>query len=82
MVPAERSAEFFGLFAVCDRVAGVLGPLMFVWLIDQTGSTRIAVGSVAVFFVVGGFVLTFVDVEAGRRAVAATGDDAPLGASS
>ncbi len=69
MVPRERSAEFFGLFAVCDRVAGVLGPLLFVSVIDVTGSTRVAVGSVAVFFVIGGIVLSFVDVDAGRRAV-------------
>jgi len=69
MVPRERSAEFFGLFAVCDRVAGVLGPLLFVSLIDVTGSTRVAVGSIAVFFVLGGMVLSFVDVDAGRAAV-------------
>jgi UMF1 family MFS transporter len=73
MVPRDRSAEFFGLFAVCDRVAGVLGPLLFVSMIDVTGSTRVAVGSVAVFFVVGGAVLSFVDVDAGRRAVARDG---------
>jgi UMF1 family MFS transporter len=69
MVPRDRSAEFFGLFAVCDRVAGVLGPLLFVSMIDVTGSTRVAVGSVAMFFVVGGLFLSFVNVEKGRAAV-------------
>jgi len=68
MVPRERSAEFFGLFAVSDRVAGVAGQLLFGAMIGIAGSTRIAVASVAIFFVVGGVVLSFVNVENGRRA--------------
>ncbi len=67
MVPQRRSAEFFGLFAVCDRVAGVAGPAFFGAMISLTGSIRVAMASIVVFFVVGGALLTRVDVAGGRR---------------
>ncbi len=72
MVPREKSAEFFGIFAVSDRVAGVAGQLLFGAMIAIAGSTRIAVASISVFFVIGGLVLAFVNVDAGRRAAKTT----------
>jgi UMF1 family MFS transporter len=72
MVPKGKSAEFFGIFAVSDRIAGVLGQLLFGSVIWIAGSTRIAVASVAIFFVVGGIVLSFVNVGNGRRAANGT----------
>ncbi len=69
MIPTGSSGEFFGVLAVCEKVAGVVGPLAFAVVTDWTGSSRYAVMSVAVFFVVGGLMLWRVDVEAGRDAV-------------
>jgi UMF1 family MFS transporter len=68
MIPRQRSAEFFGLFSVFERYAGVLGPLVFATVVHTSGSSRSAILAVLVFFAVGGALLLRVDVEAGRRA--------------
>ncbi len=68
MIPRERSGEFFGLFAVFDRFAGILGPLLFASIIAATGDVRMATLPLLGFFLVGGLALACVDVEAGRRA--------------
>jgi UMF1 family MFS transporter len=68
LIPKNRSAQLFGLFALSEKLAGVLGPALFVMVISLTGSSRNAIGSVIVFFVVGGMLLYKVNVEEGRRA--------------
>lgn len=67
LVPRQRSGEFFGFFSVSDKVAGILGPLVFALVTQVTGSSRGAVLSVIAFFVAGGALLARVDVERGRR---------------
>jgi len=67
MIPRDRSGEFFGLFAVVEKFAGIFGPLLFFLSTRMTGSTRSAILSVIGFFVVGGLLLAFVDVEAGQK---------------
>ncbi len=67
MIPRHASGEFFGLFAVCEKFAGILGPALFAAMIALTGSSRDAILSVILFFVVGGGLLALVDVEEGRR---------------
>jgi UMF1 family MFS transporter len=66
----NRSAQFFSLFALSEKIAGVLGPGLVVIVITLTGSSRYAVGSVFIFFVLGGLLLSRVDVDAGRRQAA------------
>lgn len=66
LTPADRQAEFFGLFATLEKFAGILGPLAFAVL----PSTDAALLSVIGFFVLGGLLLSRVDVERGRRAAA------------
>jgi MFS transporter, UMF1 family len=68
MIPRHRSSEFFGLFAVFEKFAGILGPAMFALAIAVFGSSRPAILSVIGFFVVGGALLARVDVAAGQRA--------------
>jgi UMF1 family MFS transporter len=70
LVPRDRTAEFFGFFAVSEKFAGIFGPLLFALAVWVTGSNRAAILSVILFFVAGGLLLVRVDVEAGRRAVA------------
>jgi UMF1 family MFS transporter len=53
MIPRERSAEFFGFYAISSKFASIFGPLTFALLIDLTGSNRIAILALALFFVVG-----------------------------
>jgi len=67
MIPKHKAAEFFGFFSVFEKFAGLFGPFVFGWMILLTGSTRGAILSVIAFFIVGGAILSFVDVEEGRR---------------
>lgn len=67
MVPKHKSSEFFGFFSVFEKVAGILGPLLFGLMITWTGSAQTAILSVVIFFIVGGGLLFLVDVEAGQR---------------
>ena len=71
LIPRHRSGEFFGLFSILEKFAGVAGPGFF-WLASYlTGSSRAGLLSVIVFFAVGGLLLLRVDVEAGERAARA-----------
>ena len=71
LIPVDRSGEFFGLFSVLEKFAGVLGPAMFTLVLAATGSSRSGILALIVFFVVGGALLARVDVAAGRRNVEA-----------
>ena len=71
MIPRHKSSQFFAFFGVFERYAGILGPLVFASMVDATGSSRNAILAVLGFFIVGGGLLAFVDVESGRRAARA-----------
>jgi UMF1 family MFS transporter len=66
MVPPHRSGEFFGFYGVFEKFSGLLGPLLFALVVQFGGSSREAILSVVVFFVVGAALLRRVDVAAGR----------------
>ncbi len=70
MIPRHKSSEFFAFFGVFERYAGILGPAVFAWVSANSGTSRNAILSVIAFFVLGGALLTRVDVAEGRRAVA------------
>ncbi len=67
MIPKDKSSEFFGFFSVSDKFAGILGPLFFAISIKLFGSIRSAILSVILFFVIGAWLLTKVNVEEGER---------------
>jgi UMF1 family MFS transporter len=67
LVPPARSAEFFSFFAISSKFASILGPLAFALLIDLTGSNRLAILSLTVFFIVGLVLLSSVKMERGRE---------------
>ena len=71
MIPKQRSAEFFGFFAVAEKFAGIFGPGLFALSAYLTGSNRTAILSVVLFFITGGLCLWKVDVAAGQRAARA-----------
>jgi UMF1 family MFS transporter len=75
LIPKEKSSEFFGFYGVGDRFAGIMGPALFWVTVTLTGSSRGGLLGLAVFFVVGGFLLSRVDIERGR-ALAAVGEKA------
>jgi UMF1 family MFS transporter len=67
MIPRHKSGEFFGFWSVFEKFAGIFGPAIFTLTLGLTGSSRNAILSVIAFFAVGGIILTFVNVEDGRR---------------
>jgi MFS-type transporter involved in bile tolerance (Atg22 family) len=67
MSPAAKSGEFFGLFGIMEKFSTILGPLVFAFAATTFGSSRPAILTLIAFFVIGGYLLTRVDVEEGRR---------------
>ncbi len=67
VIPAAKTSEYFGFYAVVERFATILGPLVFTLSGVLTGSSRSAVLGMIAFFVVGGYLLSRVDVEEGER---------------
>lgn len=67
MIPSQNSGEFFGFFSVFEKFAGILGPLFFAVMVRTTGSSQNAILGIVLFFLVGGALLAFVDVDEGQR---------------
>jgi UMF1 family MFS transporter len=63
MIPADRSAEFFGFYNMLGKFAAILGPVMIGWVGVISGNPRTGILSLLVLFVVGGLVLVGVKVE-------------------
>ena len=68
LIPQDRTSEFFGFFAVAERFATIMGPILFFISATITGSSRSAILGILILFVAGGFVLSLVDEEEGARA--------------
>src|SRR5690606_38287164 len=77
LAPASKSGEFFGLFSIMEKFAAFSGRLLFAAAVAIFGSSRPGVLSLLMFFIVGGFLLTRVNVEEGR-AIARAEDQAAL----
>ena len=71
LIPANKTSEFFGFYAVAERFATVLGPLVFTLSVIITGSSRSAVLFIITFFIAGGLLLSRVDEREGMRAAEA-----------
>ncbi len=74
MIPEKKSSQFFAFFAVAEKFAGVLGVGLFAALASSFENGRVAVLSLVVFFMIGGFLLSKVDVAKGRRQAAEAND--------
>jgi MFS transporter, UMF1 family len=73
LTPADRHAEFFGMWGLAVKLASILGPLTYgavTWLTDN--DHRSAMLITGLFFVLGLVVLKSVDPERGRRAASPT----------
>jgi UMF1 family MFS transporter len=67
MAPAAKSGEFFGLFGIMEKFAAIIGPLVFAWAAATFDSSRPAIVSLIAFFIIGGYLLTRVNIDEGRR---------------
>jgi UMF1 family MFS transporter len=68
LVPKAKSAEFFSFFSLFEKAAGIAGPIVFGLVGQSTGTSRLGILTLILFFAAGIVVLTRVDVQAGRRA--------------
>jgi len=67
--PADRHAEFFGLWGLAVKLSSILGPITYgsvTWMTD--GNHRLAMLATGGFFVIGLLLLAGIDVPRGRRA--------------
>lgn len=74
MIPQGQEAEYFSLYEVSERGTSWLAPLLFGLALQFTGSYRIAIVSLVIFFAVGLAILTRVDI---RKAAIEAGNEAP-----
>jgi len=61
MIPLNHSAEFFAFYNLLGKFAAILGPLLVAGVALYSESSRIAIGSVSIFFILGAILLYFVD---------------------
>ncbi len=66
LIPVNRSAEFFGFYTLSGKFASILGPFIFGFIADLTGSIRIAILILNLFFLSGIMLLALVNVRRGR----------------
>jgi len=74
LVPAGKEGEYFSLYEIGERSTSWLGPFLFAFVGQQTGSYRLAIVSLVVFFVAGLVLVSFVPV---ARAIRAVGNPVP-----
>ncbi len=74
MIPKGQEAAYFGFYEVSERGTSWLGPFLFGLALQFTGSYRVAMLSLMIFFVSGMAILAKVDV---RRAVREAGNEMP-----
>ena len=54
VAPRERMTQFFGLYALTGKVTSFFGPLAVAVLTSLSGSQRIGISVLLLFFIVGG----------------------------
>ncbi len=65
--PRAKSGEFFGLYGLSEKFAGILGPLLYGIVGVITHDPRASVFSISIFFLLGIYLLWRVDERAGAR---------------
>ena len=67
LTPASKSGEFFGFYGLSEKFAGVLGPLLYGIVGQITHSPRSSILSITIFFILGIFILSRVNVDKGSQ---------------
>lgn len=65
MLPRAKTAEFFGFYGMSSKFAGIFGPLIFSIVAQISGTSRLGIVFLVIFFSVGAILLSRVDVEQG-----------------
>ena len=67
LIPAGKSAEFFGFYNMLGKFSAILGPLIVGWVSVISGNPRYSILAVGVLFIAGAVILYFVDEKQGRK---------------
>lgn len=70
IIPADKTAEFFGFYNMLGKFAVVLGPVMVGWAGVASGSPRIGILTLLLLFALGAFFLSRVDLTEGQKRAA------------
>ncbi len=68
--PRAKSGEFFGIYALSEKFAGIVAPLVYGVVGQLTHDPRASILSIVVFFALGILTLARVDATSGARAAA------------
>ena len=70
LTPRAKSGEFFGLYGLSEKFAGILGPLLYGIVGAVTHDPRASILSITVFFFLGIYMLWRVDEQKGAQSAA------------
>jgi MFS transporter, UMF1 family len=71
LTPKAKSGEFFGLYGLSEKFAGILGPLLYSLVGSLTHDPRDSILSISLFFIAGIYLLWRVDEKKGAQLAAA-----------
>jgi UMF1 family MFS transporter len=71
LIPKGKEAKYFSIYEISDKGTSWLGPAFYGLALQWTGSYRVAILSLIVFFVAGLAILSRLDAAKGERDVAA-----------
>jgi UMF1 family MFS transporter len=71
LVPRAKSGEFFGLYGLSEKFAGILGPLLYALVGIITHNPSDSIFSISLFFVVGIYLLWRVNEKQGAEVASA-----------
>jgi UMF1 family MFS transporter len=67
IIPAQKSAQFFGFYNMLGKFAAILGPFLMGTVTLVTGNIRYGILSLIVLFLIGGFCLWKTDIAKGEE---------------
>jgi UMF1 family MFS transporter len=67
IIPADKTAEYFGFYNILGKFAAVFGPLMVGYTSLVTGSPQLSLFTIVILFAAGAVLLYMVDEKAGAR---------------
>lgn len=67
LVPREQTGELFGFYSVSEKLAGVVGPILFGVVTQLSGGGRLATLTLLPLFLGGAWMLSRVDLARGKR---------------
>ena len=60
LIPKDQSAQFFGYYSVFAKFSAIWGPIIFALIRQITGTSRLSILSLSLFFIIGWVLLLFV----------------------